>query len=295
MIPTFWALHLFGFSMNTLTMLALSLVVGMLVDDAIVEVENNVRHLRMGKPPLQAATDAAIEIGLAVIATSLTLCAVFIPVAFMDGIPGEFFKPFGFTATVAVLFSLLVARALTPMMASRLMKPYDRGGAPGPHQELVRAHRGGSTAAPVDHRRWLRRQSMVATIALAFTLPKGFAPNEDFGYRESEREPAAGLDHGRLPSWSAKKIQQRLSEVQGSGAYHRDPQPAQRQHLRHAGGARGAQIVAAADAAEDESPTCATFPACASRVVVVVAIPAAARCRVELTGDNSAILASSRC
>ncbi len=92
MIPTFWALHLFGFSMNTLTMLALSLVVGMLVDDAIVEVENNVRHLRMGKPPLQAATDAAIEIGLAVVATSLTLCAVFVPVAFMDGIPGEFFK-----------------------------------------------------------------------------------------------------------------------------------------------------------------------------------------------------------
>ncbi len=83
-IPTFWALHLFGFSMNTLTMLALSLVVGMLVDDAIVEVENIVRHLRMGKPPLQAATDAAIEIGLAVVATSLTLCAVFIPVAFME-------------------------------------------------------------------------------------------------------------------------------------------------------------------------------------------------------------------
>ena len=96
----------------------------MLVDDAIVEVENIVRHLRMGKPPLQAATDAAIEIGLAVVATSLTLCAVFIPVAFMDGIPGEFFKPFGFTATIAVLFSLLVARTLTPMMASKYMRPY---------------------------------------------------------------------------------------------------------------------------------------------------------------------------
>ena len=109
-IPTFWALHMFGFSMNFLTMLALTLVVGMLVDDAIVEIENIVRHLRMGKPPVQAATDAAIEIGLAVVATSLTLCAVFFPVAFMGGIPGEFFKPFGFTAAVAVLFSLLVAR-----------------------------------------------------------------------------------------------------------------------------------------------------------------------------------------
>src|SRR5690606_24066889 len=121
-LPTFWALHIFDFSMNTLTMLALSLVVGMLVDDAIVEVENNVRHLRMGKPPMQAAADAAIEIGLAVVATTLTLCAVFIPVAFMDGIPGEFFKPFGFTAATAVLFSLLVARMLTPLMASRMMK-----------------------------------------------------------------------------------------------------------------------------------------------------------------------------
>ena len=88
-IPTFWALHTFGFTMNTLTMLALTLVVGMLVDDAIVEVENIVRHLRMGKPPLQAATDAAIEIGLAVVATSLTLCAVFVPVSFMSGIAGR--------------------------------------------------------------------------------------------------------------------------------------------------------------------------------------------------------------
>ena len=140
--------------MNTLTMLALSLVVGMLVDDAIVEVENNVRHLRMGKPPLQAATDAAIEIGLAVVATSLTLCAVFIPVAFMDGIPGEFFKPFGFTATVAVLFSLLVARTLTPMMASRLMRPDTHVETAGPLQELVHGQGAIGAAAPAArHRR----------------------------------------------------------------------------------------------------------------------------------------------
>ena len=114
--------------MNTMTMLALSLVVGMLVDDAIVEVENIVRHLRMGKPPLQAATDAAIEIGLAVVATTFTLCAVFVPVAFMDGMPGQFFKPFAFTATIAVLFSLLVARMLTPMMASKLHEALSRRG-----------------------------------------------------------------------------------------------------------------------------------------------------------------------
>jgi multidrug efflux pump subunit AcrB len=180
-IPTFWALHIFGFSMNTLTMLALSLVVGMLVDDAIVEVENNVRHLRMGKPPLQAATDAAIEIGLAVVATSLTLCAVFIPVAFMDGIPGEFFKPFGFTATVAVLFSLLVARALTPMMASRLMRPDSHVEQPGRVKDWYMAK-----VRVVLHHRWLTIGAstlvMLATFALARTLPTGFTPNEDFGF-----------------------------------------------------------------------------------------------------------------
>ncbi len=124
-VPTFWALnYVVGYSLNIMTMLALSLVVGILVDDAIVEVENIVRHLRMGKPPLKAAADAVTEIGLAVIATSMTLCAVFIPVAFMPGIAGKFFKQFAFTATVAVLCSLLVARLLTPMMAAHMMKAH---------------------------------------------------------------------------------------------------------------------------------------------------------------------------
>jgi multidrug efflux pump subunit AcrB len=180
-IPTFWALHVFGFSMNTLTMLALSLVVGMLVDDAIVEVENMVRHLRMGKTPMQAATDAAIEIGLAVVATSLTLCAVFIPVAFMDGIPGEFFKPFGFTAAVAVLFSLLVARTLTPMMASRFMKVDEAsdevGRFKGWYLEKVRWC--------LAHRRWtiaLSTTAMLVTFYIGATLPRGFQPAEDFNY-----------------------------------------------------------------------------------------------------------------
>jgi multidrug efflux pump subunit AcrB len=180
-IPTFWALHLFGFSMNTLTMLALTLVIGMLVDDAIVEVENIVRHLRMGKPPLQAATDAAIEIGLAVVATSLTLCAVFIPVAFMEGIPGEFFKPFGFTATVAVLFSLLVARTLTPMMASRLMKADTHVETTGPMKAWY-----------IDKVQWALRHRRITVAAsttlmlgsfwLATTLPTGFSPSDDVGF-----------------------------------------------------------------------------------------------------------------
>jgi len=121
-IPTFAVMYWFGFSLNIITLLALSVVVGILVDDAIVEIENIVRHLRMGKAPLDAARDAAEEIGTAVIATSLTLAAVFVPVAFMPGIAGKFFREFGWTAATAVLFSLLVARLLTPMMAAYVLK-----------------------------------------------------------------------------------------------------------------------------------------------------------------------------
>jgi len=122
-IPTFAAMSLLGFQLNTVTLLALTLVVGVLVDDAIVEVENIERHRVGGKSPREAALEGAEEIGLAVIATSLTLVAVFLPTAAMSGIVGLFFRQFGWTAAIAVLFSLLVARLLTPMMAAYLLKP----------------------------------------------------------------------------------------------------------------------------------------------------------------------------
>ena len=122
-IPAFGAMYLMGFTLNVVTLLSLSLVVGILVDDAIVEIENIMRHLRMGKTPYQAAMEAADEIGLAVIATSFTLIAVFLPTAFMSGVPGKFFVQFGWTAAIAVFFSLVVARMLTPMMAAYLLKP----------------------------------------------------------------------------------------------------------------------------------------------------------------------------
>jgi multidrug efflux pump subunit AcrB len=122
-IPAFTGMYLLGFSINVVTLLALSLVVGILVDDAIVEVENIVRHLRMGKTPYQAAMEAADEIGLAVIATTFTLIAVFLPTAFMSGVAGKFFKQFGWTASLAVFASLVVARMLTPMMAAYILKP----------------------------------------------------------------------------------------------------------------------------------------------------------------------------
>lgn len=122
-IPTFALMYMFGFTINMVTLLALSLVVGVLVDDAIVEIENIMRHLEMGKTPYQAAMEAADEIGMAVIATTFTLVAVFLPTAFMGGIPGKFFVQFGWTAAVAVLFSLVVARLLTPMMAAYFLRP----------------------------------------------------------------------------------------------------------------------------------------------------------------------------
>ena len=123
-LPTFAAMRYMGFSLNTVTLMALSLVIGLLVDDAIVEIENIVRHLRGGKSPLEAAKDAVTEIGLAVIATTFTLVAVFLPTAMMPGIPGLFFKQFGWTAVVAVLASLAVARLITPMLAARFLKAH---------------------------------------------------------------------------------------------------------------------------------------------------------------------------
>ena len=122
-IPTFAAMYLLGFTVNVVTLLSLSLVVGILVDDAIVEIENIMRHLAMGKTPFEAAMEAADEIGMAVIATTFTLIAVFLPTAFMSGVPGKFFVQFGWTAAIAVFFSLVVARMLTPMMAAYLLRP----------------------------------------------------------------------------------------------------------------------------------------------------------------------------
>ncbi|MEB3211564.1 MAG: efflux RND transporter permease subunit, partial [Leptolyngbyaceae bacterium] len=122
-IPTFAVMQLFGYTLNGMTLLALALAVGILVDDAIVEIENIERHISMGKPPMRAALDASAEIGLAVVATTATIVAVFIPVAFMGGVPGQFFQPFGVVVSVSVMFSTLVARTMTNLLGARLLKP----------------------------------------------------------------------------------------------------------------------------------------------------------------------------
>ena len=123
-IPAFWFMDLMGINLNFLSLLALALVAGVLVDDAIVEIENIVRHMRMGKSAYQASVDAADEIGLAVLATTMSIVAVFLPVALMPGISGQFFKNFGYTVVVAVMMSLLVARMITPLMAAYLLRSH---------------------------------------------------------------------------------------------------------------------------------------------------------------------------
>ena len=121
-IPTFWFMDMMGLTLNTMSLLALGLVAGVLVDDAIVEIENIVRHMRMGKSAYQASIDAADEIGLAVVATTFSIVAVFLPVGLMPGVTGEFFKNFGLTVVASVLMSLAVARMITPMVAAYFLK-----------------------------------------------------------------------------------------------------------------------------------------------------------------------------
>jgi multidrug efflux pump subunit AcrB len=178
-VPTFLVMEMAGYSLNTVTLLALSLVVGILVDDAIVEIENIERHLTMGKTPWAAAMEAADEIGLAVVATTFTLVAVFLPTAFMGGIPGIIFKQFGVTAAVAVLVSLAVARLVTPMMAAYLLKPKKHVEKPdGP---VMRAYLG--LVSLVLRRRWIAVLGVLAFFGLTGLalshLSTGFFPASD--------------------------------------------------------------------------------------------------------------------
>ena len=178
-IPTFLGMYLFGFSLNIISLLALSLVIGVLVDDAIVEVENIIRHLRMGKTPYEAAMEAADEIGLAVVATTFTLIAVFLPTAFMGGIVGQFFRQFGWTAALSIFASLMVARLITPMMAAYILRPEKN------HVEKQSAMMGYylKIVSWTLHHRWLTMGAtlvlFVASLGLVKLLPTAFIPDND--------------------------------------------------------------------------------------------------------------------
>ncbi|MGA6103069.1 efflux RND transporter permease subunit [Psychrobacter pocilloporae] len=178
-IPTFLGMYLFGFSLNIISLLALSLVIGVLVDDAIVEVENIIRHLRMGKTPYEAAMEAADEIGLAVVATTFTLIAVFLPTAFMGGIVGQFFRQFGWTAALSIFASLMVARLITPMMAAYVLRPEKN------HVEKQSAMMGYylKIVSWTLRHRWLTMGAtlvlFVASLGLVKLLPTSFIPDND--------------------------------------------------------------------------------------------------------------------
>jgi multidrug efflux pump subunit AcrB len=213
-LPTFLVMQWCGFSLNGLTLLALALVVGILVDDAIVEVENIVRHLRMGKSPITAAIDAADEIGLAVIATSLTLVAVFLPTAFMGGIPGRFFIQFGVTTATAVAASLLVARLLTPMMSAYGLKAHPAAVSDG---RLMTAYL--ATA------RWCLRHRVwtcvgvglffIGSVMLVPLLPTGFVPAADRSQTSVTLElaPGSSLQDARALAVAAQVKLAAFSEV----------------------------------------------------------------------------------
>ncbi len=180
-IPTFWAMDAIGFSLNLVSLLAITLVTGILVDDAIVEIENIVRHMHMGKSAYRASLEAADEIGLAVIAISLTIVAIFSPVSFMSGIAGQYFRQFGLTVAIAVLFSLLVARFITPVIAAYFLRATHE---PTPRDGAVMQFYTRLVRASVRHR-WLTLAAgvmiFVASLMATRLLPSGFLPADDQG------------------------------------------------------------------------------------------------------------------
>ena len=210
-IPTFWFMDLMGFSLNEISLLALSLVAGVLVDDAIVEIENIVRHMRMGKSAFQASIDAADEIGLAVLATTMAIVAVFLPVGVMPGVSGQFFKNFGLTVVVAVLLSLAVARLITPMLAAYFLKAHGEAS----HGE------GWLMDRYMLVLRWsLRRRlttmgmggaAFALTIALFMNIPFTFQPSIDFAYSSIRIEMVPGTTTAQTRAVT-ERVQRMLDE-----------------------------------------------------------------------------------
>jgi hydrophobic/amphiphilic exporter-1 (mainly G- bacteria), HAE1 family len=181
LIPTFFIISFFGFSLNVVTLLALTLVIGILVDDAIVEIENIQKRTLAGYSPLRAAMEGADAIGLAVLATTCSIIVVFLPTSFMGGIPGQFFIEFGITVAVAVAFSLLVARFVSPLMAAYFLKPSTA------HRDVRKlpAFYENTLTWALRHRiiaSFFGFLSFVAAIGIVMVLPKGFIPIEDPGF-----------------------------------------------------------------------------------------------------------------
>jgi len=214
-IPTFFFMQAMGFTLNGISLLALSLVAGVLVDDAIVEIENIVRHMRMGKSGYQAALDAADEIGLAVVATSATIIAVFLPVSFMGGVTGQYFQQFGLTVAAAVFFSLLVARLVTPVLAAFTLQAsgfavHGDGPIMAWYLRALRwcvEHRWRTLAAGIAF-------FIVSIVGFAF-LPQAFVPPDDFSSSvvKLELPPGVRIEDTAAASAIATQIVRRHKEV----------------------------------------------------------------------------------
>jgi multidrug efflux pump subunit AcrB len=217
-IPTFIVMNYLGFSLNTVSLLGITLVTGILVDDAIVEIENIVRHIQMGKPAYEASEEAAGEIGLTVIAISFTIVAVFAPVSFMSGIAGQYFKQFGLTVAVAVLFSLLVARLITPMMSAYFLKD----GIAAEEEKDGPVMRGylrilGWTLRNRTATLILGLGVFAGSIFSATLLPTEFIPPSDTGRASVSLElpPGSTLDETRARAREISQIITDIPEVQG--------------------------------------------------------------------------------
>lgn len=211
-VPTFFAMQATGFSLNMVSLLAITIVTGILVDDAIVEIENIVRHIRMGKSAYRAALEAADEIGLAVIAITGTIIAVFTPVSFMGGIAGQYFKQFGLTVAFAVFFSLLVARLITPLLSAYFMRANDNH---SDHEgRLLRGYTR-LVAWSVRHRFLTVGLGLVifaGSIASTQLLPSAFLPQEDNAriMLAVELPPGTRLDETRrLTAMLSERISRR--------------------------------------------------------------------------------------
>jgi HAE1 family hydrophobic/amphiphilic exporter-1 len=191
LIPTFFFMALAGFSLNIVTLLALTLVIGILVDDAIVEIENIEKRVHVGMRPFAAAMEGADQIGLAVVATTAAIVVVFMPVSFMPGIPGQFFREFGLTVCVAVLFSLVVARLLTPLLAAYFLVPKP----PRPRGPLPRFYLN-SLGWALDHRILASLLGlvvfMVSVVLAVFVVPKGLQPEGNPNYYQFDIDTPPG-------------------------------------------------------------------------------------------------------
>ncbi|HYG28629.1 MAG TPA: efflux RND transporter permease subunit [Allosphingosinicella sp.] len=219
-IPAFWFMDLLGFSLNMVTLLSLSLVAGVLVDDAIVEIENIVRHMRMGKSAYQASIEAADEIGLPVVATTFSIVAVFLPVSFMSGIIGQFFISFGLTIVVAVLISLAVARMITPMIAAYFLKA--KGHAKHGEGWMMDRYIGVLRWTLVH--RWktvfIGMACFLVQIGAFATLPFTFQPNtdDDTVVVAVEMPPGVTLDQTRAVAERAQAVVRSQPDVESAFA-----------------------------------------------------------------------------